>query len=204
MPMITGALDAGHRVTRQRLLKTPSTPSRVGTRKAPARLAPKKVSVAGLPVTGSDLFGREEDIAFWIVHGQTRMSTSLQSLLGLVSESPHSSTIGSDGWLQTIIVLQSEFLVGLFTDRVPLGTLRPRMNFLMLLLTGLAIQIQASERPGRKAKDWLSSSRIVEPYWFWTAWSCSKIRLVHKKDGYGSLHSRRFCVNSPPSIRDFA
>ncbi len=64
LPMITGALDAGHRVTRKSLLKTPSTPSRVGTRKAPARLAPKKVSVAGLPVTGSDLFGREEDIAF--------------------------------------------------------------------------------------------------------------------------------------------
>ena len=29
-----------------------------------ARLAPKKISVARLPVTGSDVFGREEDIAF--------------------------------------------------------------------------------------------------------------------------------------------
>jgi hypothetical protein len=80
------------------------------------------------------------------------MSTSLQSLLGLVSESPHLSTIGSDGWLQTIIVLQSEFLVGPFTDRVPLGTLRPRMNFLMLLLTGLAIQIPASETAWEKGE----------------------------------------------------
>jgi hypothetical protein len=33
-------------------------------RKPPARLAPKKISVARLPVTGSDVFGREEDIAF--------------------------------------------------------------------------------------------------------------------------------------------
>jgi hypothetical protein len=36
---------------------------------------------------------------FWIVHGQTRMSTSLQLLHGPVSGSPRSSTIGSDGWL---------------------------------------------------------------------------------------------------------
>jgi hypothetical protein len=38
--------------------------SRAKTRKPPARLAPKKISVAKLPVTGSDVFGREEDIAF--------------------------------------------------------------------------------------------------------------------------------------------
>jgi serine/threonine protein kinase len=64
MPTITGAIDARRRITRQSLLKTPSTASRVGTRKPPARLAPKKISVARLPVTGSDVFGREEDIAF--------------------------------------------------------------------------------------------------------------------------------------------
>src|SRR3982074_1551935 len=64
MPTITGAIDARRRITRQRLQNTPSGASRVGTRKAPARLAPKKVSVARLPVTGSDVFGREEDIAF--------------------------------------------------------------------------------------------------------------------------------------------
>jgi NACHT domain len=34
------------------------------TRKQPARLGPEKISVARLPVTGSDVFGREEDIAF--------------------------------------------------------------------------------------------------------------------------------------------
>jgi hypothetical protein len=64
IPTITGAIDARRRITRQSLLKTPSTASRVGTRKPPARLGPKKVSVARLPVTGSDVFGREEDIAF--------------------------------------------------------------------------------------------------------------------------------------------
>jgi hypothetical protein len=64
MPTITGAIDAGRRITRQSLQKTPATPSRVGTRKPPARLAPKKISIARLPITGSDLFGREQDIAF--------------------------------------------------------------------------------------------------------------------------------------------
>ena len=64
IPTITGALDARRRVTRQSLQNRPSTASRVGTRKPPARLAPKKISVARLPVTGSDVFGREEDIAF--------------------------------------------------------------------------------------------------------------------------------------------
>jgi hypothetical protein len=38
--------------------------SRVRTRRAPTRQGPKKISVARLPVTGSDVFGREEDIAF--------------------------------------------------------------------------------------------------------------------------------------------
>ena len=64
IPTITGAIDARRRITRQSLQKTPSTASRVGTRKPPARLGPKKISVARLPVTGSDVFGREEDIAF--------------------------------------------------------------------------------------------------------------------------------------------
>jgi hypothetical protein len=59
-----GAIDARRRITRQSLQKAPSTASRVGTRKPPVRLAPKKISVARLPVTGSDVFGREEDIAF--------------------------------------------------------------------------------------------------------------------------------------------
>src|SRR5258708_7485408 len=64
IPTITGAVDARRRITRQRLHKTPSTVSAVGTRKPPAKLGPRKISVARLPVTGSDVFGREEDIAF--------------------------------------------------------------------------------------------------------------------------------------------
>ena len=64
IPTITGAIDSRRRVTRQSFQKTPLSNLRVGTRKPPARLGPKKISVARLPITGSDLFGREEDIAF--------------------------------------------------------------------------------------------------------------------------------------------
>jgi serine/threonine protein kinase len=61
---VTGAIDARRRITRQSLQKMPATASRVGTRKPAARPAPKKISIARLPVTGSDIFGREDDIAF--------------------------------------------------------------------------------------------------------------------------------------------
>ena len=77
------------------------------------------------------------------------------------------------------------------------------MNFLMRLSTGLEIQTQGSEQRGRKARDWRSSSPIIEPCLFWMAWSRYKIRLVHKKDGYASLASRRFCASLLPSIRGF-
>jgi hypothetical protein len=78
IPTITAAINARRRITRQSFQKKPSAYSRIGTRKPPARPAPKKISVARLPVTGSDVFGREEISLFWIVHGQTRMARSLE------------------------------------------------------------------------------------------------------------------------------
>src|SRR6516225_10013209 len=64
MPTITGAIEARRGITRRNLQQIPPPTSRVGTRKPPARSGPKKISIARLPITGSDLFGREEDIAF--------------------------------------------------------------------------------------------------------------------------------------------
>jgi hypothetical protein len=82
--------------------------------------------------------------------------------------------------------------------------LRPQMNFLTRLWLSLAIQIPVPERRGRRAKDWRSSSLIVEPYWFWMGWSRSKIRLVRKRAGCVSLLSRRFCASWLLSILGFA
>src|SRR6516164_6707286 len=64
IPTITARIEAGRRITRDGLHKMPPAASRTGTRKPSVRQGPKKISVAKLPVTGSDLFGREEDIAF--------------------------------------------------------------------------------------------------------------------------------------------
>jgi serine/threonine protein kinase len=64
IPTITGAIDARCRITRQSLQKTPSSAWRAVTRRPQATRGPKKISLARLPVTGSDVFGREEDIAF--------------------------------------------------------------------------------------------------------------------------------------------
>ena len=64
MPRITSAIDARRRITRQSLRKMLSTAWQGGSRKPSARLAPKKISASRLPVTGSDVFGRDEDVAF--------------------------------------------------------------------------------------------------------------------------------------------
>jgi serine/threonine protein kinase len=64
IPTITDALHAKRSITRQSLQKKSAADSLVGTRRPRVRPGPKKISIAKLPVTGSDLFGREEDIAF--------------------------------------------------------------------------------------------------------------------------------------------
>ena len=72
-------------------------------------------------------------------------------------------------------------LVGPSTGRAPVAVLLQRMNSSTPLSLGSAIQIHGSEQHGRRARDSPSSSYIVEPYWFWTVWSRSKIRLVETK-----------------------
>jgi serine/threonine protein kinase len=64
MALIRGAIDVGRRIARQSLMRALPSDSAALTRRAPARLGPRKISVARLPITGSGVFGREEDIAF--------------------------------------------------------------------------------------------------------------------------------------------
>jgi hypothetical protein len=64
IPTIIVAIDTRVRITRQSLQKTTSAVSRIRTLKEPGRAVPKKISIARLPVTGTDMFGREEDITF--------------------------------------------------------------------------------------------------------------------------------------------
>jgi hypothetical protein len=64
IPTITARIEAGRRITREVLHQMPSAAAPARTRRPPSKPGPKKISIARLPVTGSDLFGREEDIAF--------------------------------------------------------------------------------------------------------------------------------------------
>jgi serine/threonine protein kinase/tetratricopeptide (TPR) repeat protein len=62
---ILNALDARRKITRQSLRRTPSSDSQRASTHRPQTIGgPEKISLARLPVTGSDVFGREEDVAF--------------------------------------------------------------------------------------------------------------------------------------------
>jgi hypothetical protein len=63
MPAVTRPIDLGRTITHQSL-KMPHPDSFAVSRRSVARLGPEKMSVSRLPITGSDVFGREEDIAF--------------------------------------------------------------------------------------------------------------------------------------------
>ena len=64
LPTITDAIEGGRTIAYESLGPTPEKGASSVARKPPPRQGPEKVSIARLPVTGSDLFGREEDIAF--------------------------------------------------------------------------------------------------------------------------------------------
>jgi tetratricopeptide (TPR) repeat protein len=64
MPAITDAINAGRIITYQSSRQMLAGDFYAVTRGSPSQLGPKKISVAALPITGSDIFGREEDIAF--------------------------------------------------------------------------------------------------------------------------------------------
>ena len=64
IPTITPRIDAGRRITRKALRNMPPAAAPARTRRPSPKPAPRKISIAKLPVTGSDLFGREDDISF--------------------------------------------------------------------------------------------------------------------------------------------
>ena len=64
LPTISGAIEEGGTIAYQSMRQMPEKDSYLIARKLPARPGPESISIARLPVTGSDLFGREEDIAF--------------------------------------------------------------------------------------------------------------------------------------------
>src|ERR1700693_5603449 len=60
---IEGAIDAGRTITHQSLQKIPPPDLSGVTRKSPAQRGPEQISVARLPVTGKEVFGRTTRVA---------------------------------------------------------------------------------------------------------------------------------------------
>jgi serine/threonine protein kinase len=152
MALIRGAIDVGRRIARQSLMRALPSDSAALTRRAPARLGPRKISVASLdcPLPGAVFLVERRILLSSMLHGQTSTSMWFQSLPGVGSGSPHWSTIGSGRWLLNTIVPRSSFLAGPFTDKVPAEILHRQTNLLTLLSPGSGIQIRESERLGRR------------------------------------------------------
>jgi serine/threonine protein kinase len=162
MPAIAGAIEAGRGITRRNLQQVLSLTSQARTRRQLGRQGPKKISVARLPVTGSELLVVRKISRTWMMHGQTRRSMSSQLSPGPVSGSRRSLTIGCEEWLRNTIVPRSLSLAGRSTDRAPVERLRLPTNSLMRLSIGSVIQIHGLERGGRRVKDSQNSSQIAE------------------------------------------
>ena len=126
------------------------------TRKPPKRLGPEKISVARLPVTGSDVFGREEDLAFL----NDAWANQHVNVVTIVAWAGVGKSTLVNHWLGRMATEHyrfAELVFGWsFYRQGTVEALRPQMNFLTRLSLGLVIQIHGSERRGRRAKDWRS------------------------------------------------
>jgi hypothetical protein len=64
IPTVGGVIEEGRTITHQSVQKIHPADSFGVTRKFPAQSGPERISVARLPVTGKEVFGREENLAF--------------------------------------------------------------------------------------------------------------------------------------------
>ena len=157
IPTITGAIEARRRITRQNLQQIPPPTSRVGTRKPPGRLGPKKISVARLPITGSDVFGRDEDIAF-LDRAWAKKEVNVATIVAWAGVGK--STLVNH-WLRGMAAKHyrsAEFVFGWsFYRQGSSGGTSSADEFLDAALSfGSATQIRGSGPPGKRAKDWQS------------------------------------------------
>jgi serine/threonine protein kinase len=151
MPVITDALDSGCTITRQTLRQIPVIGPAKATHKRAVRRGPERISVARLSITASQVFGREEDIAF-LSAAWSDPQVNLATIVAWAAwGNPRSLTIGSNGWPLRTIVLLSSFLAGHSIGKAQVDSLRRRTNSLIPLSPGLAIQIRESEQLGRRA-----------------------------------------------------
>jgi serine/threonine protein kinase len=203
IPMIAGALDTRRRITRQSLHNRPSIASSIGTRKPSARRGPKKISVARLPVTGSNLFGREEDIAFL----DATWTNELVNIVTIVAWAGVGKSTLVNHWLRQMAAegyRSAELVFGWsFYRQGTSGGTSSADEFVDATLTWFGDPDPKIGTPWEKGGDSRNLSPAVEPCWCWTVWNRCKIRPAPKKDGYASLPSKRFCASLLPLIGGF-
>jgi hypothetical protein len=204
LPTLTGAIDAGRRITRQKLQQISPPVSPVGTRRPSARLGPKKLSVARLPVTGSDVFGREEDIAFL----DEAWADQHVNVVTIVAWAGVGKSTLVNHWLRRMAADQyrsAELVFGWSFYRQ--GTSGQSSSADEFFDAALAWFGDPDPRIGTA---WEKGERLAKLVAYrrtllvLDGLGRSKIHLVHKKDAYLSLPSRRFCASLLPSIRGFA
>jgi Protein kinase domain len=201
---IAGAIDARRRISRQSSQKTPLADSRAVTRRPPARLGPQKISVAKLPVTGSDVFGRAENIAFL----DKAWANRHVNVVTIVAWAGVGKSTLVNHWLRRLAAdhyRSAELVFGWsFYRQGASGNSSSADEFLDAALAWFGDpdpQIGTAWEKGERLAKLIAHRRTLLVL---DGLGRSKIRLVPKKDGYVSLPSRRFCVSSLPSIRGFA
>jgi len=156
MPTIVTTIDARRRITRESLQKTPATASRVATRRASARLGPKKISIARLPVTGNDLFGREEDLVFL----DRAWANEDVNVVTIVAWAGVGKSTLVNHWLRRMAAEQycsaHSFLAGRFTGRGQVVVLHQQTKFLDAALNWFG------DRDPRLGTAWEKGERLAK------------------------------------------
>ena len=131
-----------------------------------------------MPVTGSDLFGREEDITFL----NDAWANPDVNVVTIVAWAGVGKSTLVNHWLRGMAAehyRSAELVYGWsFYRQGTSGDTSSADEFLDATLTWFGDPDPRMGTAWEKGKDWRNSSHIAEPYWFWMAWSRSKIRLV--------------------------
>ena len=197
MPAITAAIDAGRRITRQRLEKESAADSHSLTRTPATRLGPRKISITRLPITGGNFFGREADIAFLDQAWVNRQA----NVVTIVAWAGIGKSTLVNQWLVRMAAehyRSAELVFGWSFYRQ--GTSGHTSSADEFVDTALDWFGDPDPRLGTAWEKGERLAKLSESYWFWTAWSHCKTRRVQKKDDYGTLPSRRCCANLLLSI----
>jgi hypothetical protein len=171
---------------------------------APRGETPEKISVSRLPITGRDVFGREEDIAF-LDSASAKQDVNVVTIVAWAGVGK--STLVNH-WLRRMAAKHyhsAELVFGWsFYRQGSSGGTSSADEFLDAALTWFG------DPDPRLGTAWEKGERLAKliarrrTLLILMAWSRSKIRLVHKKDESVGLLSRRFCASSLLSIRGFA